>query len=54
MNSLGTSSEDIKETMAEEISQKINEEIADARGALVQVGAVVAAHGLKGEVRVYH
>ena len=52
MNSLGTSSEDIKETMAEEISQKINEEIADARGALIQVGAVVAAHGLKGEVRV--
>ena len=51
VNSLGTSSEDIKETMAREISQKINKEVTDTN-ALVQVGAVVAAHGLKGEVRV--
>jgi len=51
VNSLGTSSEDIKETMVKEMSQKINKEIIET-SSLVQVGAVVAAHGLKGEVRV--
>jgi 16S rRNA processing protein RimM len=52
--SLGTSSENVRETLVNEISRTISENNnSTIANDLIQVGAVIAAHGLKGEVRIF-